>query len=126
MTQEQSTGLTLDRALHAHQQWKAKLKQAATNRETIDVLTIVRDDCCELGKWILGEGQRRYGSRPEFVNLIDKHVNFHHTAGFVAELINGEKPDSALSHLGSGSQFASASMDVRVAITRLKAAVALD
>jgi methyl-accepting chemotaxis protein len=124
--EDQSTGLTLDRALHAHQQWKAKLKQAITNQEVLDVQTIIRDDCCELGKWLLADGRNRYGSKPEFVNLIDKHVDFHHTAGFVAELINAKSLDSALSHLGSGSQFASASMEVRVAITRLKAAVGSD
>jgi len=124
--EDQPTGLTLDRALNAHQQWKARLKQAVKNQETLDVVTIARDDCCDLGKWLTTEGRKRYGSRPEFVNLIDTHINFHHTAGVVAELINDKKLESALSHLGGGTQFAHASMDVSLAITRLKAVVGSD
>ncbi len=124
--EDESTGLTLDKALRAHQQWKAQLQLDVLNKDTLDVHRIMRDDCCELGKWLLSDGRRLYGPKPEFSNLLARHMDFHHTAGFIAKLINARKSESALSHLGTGSQFAFASMEVSLAIDQLKAAVALD
>ena len=116
--------MTLDKALDAHRQWKTTLQTAAANREVLDVDTIKRDDCCDLGEWLVAEGRRLYGSRPEFTNLVSKHTEFHGIAGVIAGLINDGAHDAVLSHLRGGSQFAFASTEVNVAITLLKAQVA--
>jgi len=116
--------ITLDKALDAHRQWKATLQSAAANGKTLDVATIQRDDCCDLGKWLASDGRRLYSSRPEFTNLVNKHSEFHAIAGVVAGLINGGEKDVVRSHLRGGSHFAFASTEVSVAITLLKAQVA--
>ncbi len=116
--------ITLEKAVHAHRQWKATLQAAAANQETLDVETIQRDDCCDLGKWLAADGRRLYGSRPEFTNLVNKHSAFHSIAGVVAKFINEGATDAARSHLRGGSQFAFASTEVSVAIALLKAQVA--
>jgi len=116
--------ITLEKAVHAHRQWKATLQAAAANQETLDVETIQRDDCCDLGKWLAADGRRLYGSRPEFTNLVNKHSAFHSIAGVVAKFINEGAKDAARSHLRGGSQFAFASTEVSVAIALLKAQVA--
>ncbi len=115
--------MTLDKAVNAHRQWKTTLQAAAANRETLDVETIQRDDCCDLGKWLASDGRRLYGHRPEFTNLVNKHSAFHSIAGVVAAFINDGVQDAARSHLRGGSQFAFASTEVSVAITLLKAQV---
>jgi hypothetical protein len=115
--------ITLDKAVNAHRQWKATFQAAAANRETLDVETIQRDDCCDLGKWLTSDGRRLYGNRPEFTNLVTKHSAFHSIAGVVAGFINDGAQDAARSHLRGGSQFAFASTEVSVAITLLKAQV---
>jgi hypothetical protein len=115
--------LTLDKALDAHRQWKATLQAAAANRETLDVEIIKRDDCCDLGKWLASDGRRLYGGRPEFINLVGKHTEFHCIAGVVASFINDGAQDAVRSHLRGGSQFAFASTEVCVAIALLRAQV---
>jgi hypothetical protein len=115
--------MTLEKAVNAHRQWKATFQAAAANRETLDVETIQRDDCCDLGKWLASDGRRLYGNRPEFTNLVNKHSAFHSIAGVVAGFINDGAQDAARSHLRGGSQFAFASTEVSVAITLLKAQV---
>ena len=118
-----SSLITLDKAVNAHRQWKATFQAAAANRETLEVDTIQRDDCCDLGKWLTSDGRRLYGNRPEFTNLVTKHSAFHSIAGVVAGFINDGAQDAARSHLRGGSQFAFASTEVSVAITLLKAQV---
>jgi hypothetical protein len=115
--------LTLDKALNAHRQWKTMLQTAAAKREVLDVETIKRDDCCDLGKWLAADGRRLYGNRPEFTNLVGKHTEFHCIAGVVAGFINEGAQDAVRSHLRGGSQFAFSSTEVSVAITLLKAQV---
>ena len=115
--------MTLEKAVNAHRQWKATLQAAAANRETLDVETIQRDDCCDLGKWLASDGHRLYGNRPEFTNLVNKHSAFHSIAGVVAGFINDGAQEAARSHLRGGSQFAFASSEVSVAITLLMAQV---
>ena len=116
--------ITLEKALDVHRQWKATLQMAAANRETLDVDTIRRDDCCDLGRWLAAEGGRLYGSRPEFTKLLSKHSEFHSIAGVIAGLINDGAHDAVRSHLSGGSQFAFASTEVTVAISLLKVKVA--
>jgi hypothetical protein len=115
--------LTLDKALSAHAEWKARLRAAAQAKETLDLDTIRRDDCCDLGRWLYADGQRLYGTKPEFVHLVDKHKEFHLVTGMVAGIINGKDFETSKSMIEGSSQFASASMDVGMAILKLKKAV---
>jgi hypothetical protein len=117
-----STNTTLDNALAAHALWKTKLLAAVESGEVLDVATIKRDDCCELGKWIYSDGKRTYGHKPEFLSLLVKHKEFHVITGIVAGIVNGKDFESAKAMMGGSSQFGSASMDVGMAIIRLKKA----
>ena len=80
--------MNLDNAIQAHANWRAKLRTAVTQRESLDADTVSRDDCCELGKWLHGAGGSQYGGKPSFVNLLESHRQFHQEAGKVARLIN--------------------------------------
>ncbi len=123
MSDAASGGVTLERAVSAHRAWKAKLQSAAISGTKLDVATIRRDDCCDLGIWLQSDGRRLYAGRPEFSNLLEKHKSFHEVASEAANIINAEGFEAGITHLRGGSQFSYSTIEVVVAITQLKAVV---
>ncbi|MFG6467629.1 methyl-accepting chemotaxis protein [Roseateles sp. BYS87W] len=109
-----------DAAIGAHRDWKVKLRQAIAERSHLDADTLCRDDQCPLGRWLHGDGQRRWGTRPTFVALLGKHAQFHQVAGDVARRINGGQYDQAERLIGSGSAFAQVSSEVATLLTQAK------
>lgn len=113
-------GIDLDKALEQHSEWKVKLRAAISKREQMDVATISKDDCCELGKWLHGGAKPQLSHKPSYSECVSKHAAFHIEAGRVAAMINAKKFSEAETMLGTGSPFVSASTAVGVAIMRLK------
>lgn len=116
--------MNLDNAIAAHAAWKTKFRAAINGKEAMDASTIAKDNCCELGKWLHGEGLGLYGSKPEFSALIQNHKVFHAEAGKVAGLINGKKYKEAEQAIGGATPFAAASNETSLAINRVKRAIA--
>ena len=114
------TDFNFDQAIEAHRQWKVRLRKAIAEHAQLDADTICRDDQCPLGKWLHGAGGQRWGSKPGFVNLLDKHAQFHQVAGNVARQINAGSMAEAERLIGSGSQFAQVSTEVCTLLTRAK------
>jgi len=112
--------MNLDSAIKAHAQWKMKFRSAITAKETMDAATIAKDDCCEIGKWLHGEGRAACGAKPEFVALIERHREFHREAGKVAAAINARQFDLATRMIDGATPFANASSTVGVVILALK------
>jgi len=112
--------IDLASAVKAHADWKLKLRNAATQQDTLDAATISRDNCCVLGKWLHGAGRPGYGHLPQFTALIEKHAEFHLQAGRVAQTINDGRYDQALTMISGGTSFNTASSDVVVAIRKLR------
>jgi methyl-accepting chemotaxis protein len=109
-----------DAAIQAHRQWKVKLRQAIAKHERLDADTICRDDACPLGRWLHGPGGARWGGKPSFVELVDRHAGFHRAAGAVARQINAGDYERAERLIGAGSDFARASTEVTTLLTRAK------
>jgi methyl-accepting chemotaxis protein len=112
-------------AHHWHAQWKETLRAAVLTGESIDTTIIQRDDCCELGKWLYGDGQKLYWGKQEFHDLLICHREFHLLVGAVAEVINGQQYELATTYLGNDSPFSKSSREVTMAIERLELAVAV-
>jgi len=112
--------IDLDAAIQAHSEWKVKLRRGISQHEHMDAVTIGRDDCCKLGKWLHGGGQKQYKHLSGFQDCLHKHTQFHREAGKVAEVINSGQYETAESLLDAGSAFALASSQVSVAIVTLK------
>ncbi|MGZ0077161.1 methyl-accepting chemotaxis protein [Methylomonas sp. YC3] len=112
--------IDLDAAIQAHSEWKVKLRRGISQHEHMDAVTIGRDDCCKLGKWLHGGGQKQYKHLSGFQDCLHKHAQFHREAGKVAEVINSGQYETAESLLDAGSAFALASSQVSVAIVTLK------
>lgn len=109
-----------DAAIEAHRSWKVKLRKAIANREALDAETISRDDCCPLGKWLHGTGGQRWSGERLFTDLLDKHAQFHKTAGGVARTINAGRYEQAEALLGTGSAFSEVSLEVTTLLTQAK------
>ncbi len=99
-------------AAQAHRQWKTTLREAITRRDKVDADTLCRDDRCPLGKWLHGAGGQRWGSRPMFVQLLNRHADFHRHAGEAARKINAGNYDEAGRLISSGSAFSELSIEV--------------
>jgi hypothetical protein len=112
-------GINLDNAIKAHAEWRNKLRNAASKHEQLDAETIGRDDCCEMGKWLHGTGNSKFGGKPVFVDLIAGHRAFHVEAGKVAKVVN-QGGDQVEEMMSSGSPFSTASNEVGRLIILLK------
>lgn len=104
-------GVDVDAIIDAHRQWKVKLRDAIESHAKVDVRTLSKDDCCALGKWIYGEGQR-LRAKASFVTLVERHKRFHTVAGGVGELINDGRYRQAEDALAPGTAFAKATNEV--------------
>jgi hypothetical protein len=106
----------------AHSRWKSKLKSAIENQEKVDVAVVGRDDQCDLGKWLYGEG-KKYAHLPEYTDLKNKHSKFHSLIPKVIEQSHASR-EKALEMLSVGSgEFAMATSDCINAISSLRKAV---
>jgi methyl-accepting chemotaxis protein len=112
--------MNLDDAIKKHLDWKIKFYTAISKQEQMDVSLIVRDDCCELGKWLHGEGKIQCSGLESYLPILSKHVAFHLEAGKVAAAINAKKYTEAEAMLGSSSAFAAISKEIGLALIHLK------
>ena len=112
--------MNLDNAVETHAQWKTKLRTAIAKREQLYVVTLSRDDCCELGEWLYGPGGARYGKLAAHADCVHKHKVFHAEVSKVAKAVNAQKFDAADSMLNSGTAYAKASSDLSVSFLRLR------
>ncbi len=112
-------GVDVDAVIDAHRQWKVKLRDAIESRQKVDTGTLSRDDCCVLGKWIYGDGQRLSG-RQTFTELVASHRHFHAVAGEVGELVNRHQYRQAEDALAPGTRFSEATSQVVLALSTAK------
>jgi hypothetical protein len=110
----------LGNAIAAHDQWMTRFRNAIANHETFDAVTISADNCCDLGKWLHGEGKRLFGKLPIHTHCVATHKLFHQEAGKVAEAINAKNLVDADGMLASHTPFSEASKALAAAIMRLK------
>lgn len=112
--------MNLDSALQKHAEWKTKFRTAISNKEMLDDLTIAKDNCCELGKWLYGESEALYGMLESHKNCKAKHKIFHMEAGKIATTINLKKYTEAEAMLGANTPYNKASNETGIAIVQLK------
>jgi methyl-accepting chemotaxis protein len=111
--------MDLNTAIHLHAQWKTKLRAAIIKQEQLDVDTISKDNCCDLGKWLHGDAKSQYGQLISHTTCIKSHAEFHIEAGKVALAINDKKYSEAENMIDTGP-YAQASNNIGAAIMRLK------
>lgn len=113
----------LEQAQQWHHEWKDKLLTAVDAKAPIDADSISRDDLCDLGRWLCTEGDRHYGHRPAFQDLVLHHREFHLLTGAVADIVNEKQYALAKTYLSDDAELALSSAGVEEAIQRLKIAL---
>ncbi|MDD5228685.1 MAG: hypothetical protein PHN45_09610 [Methylococcales bacterium] len=105
----------------SHAYWKERICNAITNKETLDVKEIFRDDSCDVGYWLHhSEVHPHVAHLQSYHDLMKRNAEFHVQASKVAEYINAKKYDAALRLTECTSAFESASNAVISAIFTLK------
>ncbi|MDZ7938450.1 MAG: CZB domain-containing protein [Rhodoferax sp.] len=112
--------MDLNNAVQKHAEWKIKLRSAISKHAQMDVPTLARDDCCELGQWLHGEAKARFGTLGAHADCVRKHQVFHTEVAKVAAAVNAGRYTHADSLLGAGGGFASASSALSVAFMQLR------
>jgi len=112
--------MDLDQAIAKHAEWKLKFRSAISKQETMDVTTIAKDNCCDLGKWLHGEAKVKFGKLNSYTQCVSKHAEFHTQASKVAQAINAKKYSEAEAMINSGTPYAQASSAVGVAVMALR------
>lgn len=89
------------KAADAHLAWVGELWDDLMHRAPLDAPAVGRDDLCDLGKWLHGEGQR-YRDLDGFQALEALHRDFHRCAAHSVELAQAGKLQEALGRLDAG------------------------
>lgn len=112
--------MDLSNAILVHQQWKSRLNQflGGALQEKLDSATVGKDDQCELGRWIHGEGRKQFLGVPEFEELQERHARFHKKAGDIVRMANQGNTKGALELFDK--EFPEDSKAIAVSIQRMK------
>ena len=117
--------MNLDTAVQTHALWKTKLRTAISKREQMDLITLSRDDCCELGIWLHGEGKTRFGRLASHGDCVHKHLEFHAQVTKVAQAVNSQQFTAADAMLNAGTPYAKASSALSVSFMQLRKAAGI-
>ncbi len=112
--------MDLNAAIQKHAEWKSKFRNAISKKEQMDVASIQKDNCCDLGKWLHGEAKAQYSKLASHGECVTKHAAFHREAAKVAETINKGSYAAAEALMDAGTAYTKASSEVGVAIMHLK------
>ncbi len=116
--------MKLDDAITAHLAWRQRLRKYVEDpaSEKLDHAKVSCDNCCELGKWLLGDG-RRYAGLGPFGEATRAHTQFHRLAGDVVAAVQRGDRAGAQAMLSDAGPFRKASQTVVAALQRLRDAV---
>lgn len=118
----QEAAVNLDDAIAVHQKWKIRLGMVIEGHsaDALDPAVVEKDDQCELGKWLHGDG-RVHREKPEFSPVVSEHAMFHrHAAGVLRK---AQKGDTAGARLDLDGPYHQQSQKVVLAIIKLKKAI---
>lgn len=111
--------MDLDHALESHVAWKVGFRMAILQQGTVDAACVGREDCCELGLWLLGEGRTLCGAMEAFGTCLAAHQDFHREAGRVARAINAGRLEEASRLMKPSETFTRSSAALGNAISQL-------
>ncbi|MDH5655046.1 MAG: CZB domain-containing protein [Spirochaetia bacterium] len=112
--------MDLEEQIDKHAEWNVKFRKAIVSEGTLNAEEILKDDACEMGKWIYGEARTKFSHLPGYEDLKKKHAEFHEAAGIIAKLINEKKYAEAKEKMSLGTPFSDAAKNCSTAILLFK------
>jgi hypothetical protein len=117
---EETAILNAKGAIARHMQWRMTLQLAITLEEPLapeHIQQIRTYRRCAIGRWLDSEATAAMRQHPAYVDLCDKHVDFHREMDGVAKLIEGGRYAEAARAIDPYSSFAYSSKALALAIT---------
>lgn len=112
--------MDFDEAIVSHLKWKIHLRNFLDGRgEKLDSTVVAKEDACELGQWIYGDGKQFADTTP-YQELLKKHVQFHLRAAEVVQKMEAGDKQGAENLLATGREFSTASKEIVGAIMQLE------
>ena len=114
--------MNFEEAIKAHSDWKSRLYRYAKGQssESFDIESVGKDNICELGTWLYGEGSV-IAKQTDFQDLINVHAEFHRAAASIIALIDCGDRDYAEKLLKApSSRFNQLSVQVIHLLRKLK------
>ena len=82
-----ASDVDFDSLVHAHEQWRSRLRRIIDGEETVDRVAVTDPTRCELGRWLYGEGKEELGDRGEWSLLEAAHRDMHQALGPVIDFV---------------------------------------
>ncbi len=117
--------MDFDIPLRAHAEWLVALRLYIDGVGDLDFDASGRDDRCELGHWIYGEGAC-LAHCPEYVEARDVHATFHRHAAYVVELVRSGRQQAAEAQLDPDGELRALSNALVRAFAKLGRRIAAD
>lgn len=111
--------MDLKQAIEKHVAWKMKFRAAIDARQTMDQVSIAKDDVCDLGAWLHGPGSAECAQCASFDALVQAHREFHVEAGRIAAAINAKNFPEA-ERLLTGAAYSAASQKAVMAMMSIQ------
>lgn len=111
--------MTADEAIREHRECKNRFNAAIGTRQPINVAEMSADDCCQLGRWLHGDGRRRFGLSPVYQRCVETHAAFHLEAGKIAACINAGEVQEAARLMASDTPYTRNSEALAVSVIAL-------
>jgi purine-binding chemotaxis protein CheW len=110
-TETESIPREIEQAVHAHLQWKVRIKSAiACGKLGVPVQTVRAEDACTFGRWLHGGDVPAGMKGSERFDAVKKlHKRFHQATANVAELALAGRRKEAERAIAEGGSFAVAS-----------------
>lgn len=110
----------IDKAIAEHALWKQRLRTAiATGQREFNVAQVRLDNRCEFGKWFYGlPVTLRATEQGKRIQAF--HTKFHAEVARILDLLPQGRKEEALKAIARGSQYASISAQLVIALTQWK------
>jgi methyl-accepting chemotaxis protein len=112
--------MNLDNEVLRHVDWKVRFTLAMSKQESLDAYIIGKDNRCELGKWLHGDGKMHYSNLKSYEACLKKHAEFHTEAEKIAVAINAKKYHKASKMINEDSTFSAVVNEVYFTVLGLK------
>lgn len=102
------SGLDFIHAIEWHMKWRTDIEDYLAGRNSVILSPeeVSRDDRCVLGMWLKDGGEKAYGTRRGFRDLVKDHALFHLSTGDLLKCFNEHRdcPDDLRQNFLTGSE----------------------
>ena len=110
---DRSLVLNAKAAIARHVQWKITLQLAITMQEQLSaehLHQILKYRDCAIGRWLDSAATLPVRGRQEYIDLVQKHIEFHNEMRKVSDLIGAKRFEDAARSIAPLSSFIQSSM----------------